>query len=145
MRYVFAATDAEFNRIFNDTAEIVEFANDAEEQAYVASDEQLIQLIKDAVDRELGLVNCAHVHHIEDWWPNHTRYVECNLAVFDETLRSALQSLLHGEYEPWRIQIVVYRDMMLGATQVGSMVLNAGWTLVDRRLYDELRTSGKIA
>jgi hypothetical protein len=143
MRYVVAESDAEFNRVFEDTGRYVTFADSAEEESYVSHDRSFIELIKDVFARLLGPLNDDQVHQNEDWWPNHTRYVDCNLTVFNEHLQRALHSLLCGEYEGWRIQIVVYRDMLDGATQVGSMVLYSDWALVDRQLYDELKNCRK--
>ncbi|HUE74751.1 MAG TPA: hypothetical protein VMP01_28035 [Pirellulaceae bacterium] len=131
MRYVIAETDDQFDRIFHDTGVIAEFANEEQEKKYMDVDSALIEAIKNTC-QELVTDNEEVVHHIEDWWPNHTRYVECSVSAFDVRLIRSLHALLIGKYDCWRIQIVVYE----GGTQIGSIVIGSQWSLVDRALFE---------
>jgi hypothetical protein len=130
-------TDAQFNRVFKETANIATFESERDEQEYERRDAVLIEAIKAACADVLGPKLSDSVHHLEDWWPNHTRYIDCNQSVFSAPLVQSLRSLLNGDYRSYRIQIVVYRDMMEGETMLGSLVLYREWALADRALYDE--------
>lgn len=135
MRYVIAETNEEFDRIFRDTAVIAEFADEPDEEEYVSADSALIEEIKRTSFRLLPKHE-ELVHHIEDWWPNHTRYVECSWSAFDLRMIRGLQALLSGRFEGWRIQIVVYENMYEGSSQIGSIVIASDWSLIDRALFD---------
>ncbi len=143
MRYIVAEQDSDFDRIFKETVLIAEFATDSDEKLYEQRDSSLIELIWEVCNRVIDPNERGGIHIIEDWWPDHTRHLDCNLSALSERLENKLQSLLRGTYQSWRIQIVVYRDMMVGATQVGSLVLYSDRALIDRGLYDKLNFVGR--
>ncbi len=41
-----------------------------------------------------------------------------------------------GEYSEWRIQAVVYQDIMNGHTMIGSIAIWSDKLLIDRKLYE---------
>jgi hypothetical protein len=54
----------------------------------------------------------------------------------------ALRGLLVGEFDEWRIQVVVYRDMMKGETMIGSLLIWRDKLIIDKALYKWMRHEG---
>jgi hypothetical protein len=138
-RMVVAESDKEFDRRFRETSCVVSFEGEADEAAYVLKDSRLIELIGKECSSFLSRDELKQVHQVEDWWPSQTRYVDCNAEVFSAEFVDRLRGLLQGPYDGWRIQVVVYEDMMKGATMIGSVVIHAEWLLIDRELLPYLR------
>ena len=104
-----------------DESTTVKFANKQEEDRYVALDTELIERIKQVFE-SFGVREGKDVHHIEDWWPNHLRGVECDPSHFRADLLGQLQALLTGEFASWRIIIHFYRGLS-GSADCGSSLL----------------------
>ena len=125
-------TAEESDRAFGEDALIAEFENDAEESAYEKLDSFLIALIKRKCEEVLGDNAATHTHHVEDWWPNHTRYVYVSIAHCSRELILALHSLLSEEFENYRIQLLADSDLSAEeSTQIGAMVIYADRILVE--------------
>jgi hypothetical protein len=134
-----AATDAVFDQLFRAETLEAELPDAAAREEYVERDAVLTRSII-AVGKRLFDPAFAerHIYAGDNWWPNHTRYVDasidaCTQAYFDE-----LRVLLTGDYERWRIQVVVSGDPLDGKTMVGSIAIEADRLLVDRALYGVL-------
>ena len=83
----------------------------------------LVHLIRREVQRCFGTDKEQQVFVGDDWWPNHTRYIEaipdyCTAAFF-----TALRRLLTDDYKSYRIQVCVWRDLLDEKSFIGSMVL----------------------
>ena len=126
----------EFDKIFREEAVITEFSSSEEEAQYERRDSALIRLIR----REIRL----HPHRnadqqpfvSDDWWPNHTRYIEVMPEHCTAAFLSALGRLLKNDYKDYRIQICVYEDMTNGATYIGSMALYKDRVLIEKKLHE---------
>lgn len=132
------ATGDEFDELFNADACIAFFSSPKDEEAYAIRDEFLIHLIRNLIVGHFGSDSDAGPHQNEDWWPNHTRYLEmvpsqCTLAFL-----SALHELLTVEFADYRIQICVYEDVMEGTTNIGSMVLYTARVVAEQKLAEWL-------
>jgi hypothetical protein len=121
----------------SDEAAVVTFANQQEEERYVALDSQLIESIK-RVYESFGVREGNGVHHIEDWWRNHLRGVECDPAHFRSELPARLQALLTGEWARWRIIIHYFRGLS-GAADCGSALVLPDRILATKGLKSDLR------
>jgi len=123
-----------FNIAFDQDAYIAEFTSSGEEAAYERQDSFLIYLIKRACREMLGVEADRHVHHLEDWWPNHTRYVYFSRAYVTWPLVEKLRSLLTDDFELWRIQVVVSEDLTAAVgedIEVGSLVIYCDRIVMD--------------
>jgi len=131
-------TPKNFDQLFSDEALIAEFATAAEEEEYEKLDSFLIHLIQTVVTRHFGSGESNQPHVGEDWWPNHTRYIDTNTAQFKVGFLSDLHQLLTDDYENYRFQICVYEDMMEGASYVGSMALYSDRFVIEENLNKAL-------
>jgi hypothetical protein len=130
-----------FDELFKDEALIAEFASADDETAYERRDAFLIHLIRREAKRHFG-ANEEHQPFVgDDWWPNHTRYMDATPAHCTAAFLTALRSLLTDEYKDYRIQICVYGDVMEGKTYIGSMALYADRVLIEKRLHELLGSS----
>lgn len=116
----------QFDAAFDQDACIAELTSPEEETAYERQDSFLIHLIKRACREVLGVLADRHVHHLEDWWPNHTRYVYVSRAYATWQLIEKLRSLLTDDFGAWRIQVVVSENLTADVgedIEVGSLVI----------------------
>ncbi len=129
---------AKFKSLFDQEVKIAEFTSVHEKSAYEKRDSFLIHLIKRSIAEHFEQGDDGP-YVLEDWWPDHTRYLE--LAPLHTTKRflTSLHDLLTEEFAHWRIQLCVYEDSTLGDTYIGSMVLYADHILVETKLDKRLR------
>ncbi len=96
---------------------IAEFSSKEEEVAYEKLDAFLTHLIKKRLEEQTGYSEDETWHVNEDWWPNHSRFVEINTKQCTLPLLTILHELLTEEFMVWRIIVWwVYDDMFNGAT-----------------------------
>ena len=127
------------DQVFNDDALIAEFATDSDEASYEKHDSFLIVLIKRACKDVLGPIADVHTYHIEDWWPNHTRYISVSADHCTRQLIMALHSLLTGEFLSYRIQVIVDADLSVdGSPEIGALTIYADRIIVEDRLNETL-------
>jgi hypothetical protein len=98
----------------------------------------LIHLIKRIVEESLGARSERMPCVVEDWWPNHTRYIELELAQCTVPFLEALHALLADEFRNYRIQLCVYEDQMKGTTYIGSLALYADNIVIEDELNKRL-------
>ncbi len=138
-------TPEKFDRLFENTAIIAEFATPEAEDEYVKRDSFLIHLIQEVTKTHFGSDEENRPHIMEDWWPNYTRYIDASLTQFRAAYLVDLYQLLADEYQDYRIQICVYGDSMEGSTYVGSMVLRSDSITVEKALNTLLQKETKKA
>lgn len=115
--------ETEFDEIFERTAVIADLKSEQDEEAYVRLDQEMIDRIAaicssiSAPDQDLTF------QQLEDWWPNHTRYLYVAISCFSGHLLRLLHQLIR-ERPDWRIQVVVVTDEM-PYEQVGMALLTA--------------------
>jgi hypothetical protein len=124
------------DEVSNPTA-VVKFSNQQEEDGYVALDTRLIESIK-RVYESFGIEEGKGVHHIEDWWRNHLRGVECDPLHFRADILTELQTLLTGACACWRIVIHYYRGMS-GAAGCGCVLVLRDRILASKELKSYLK------
>ena len=113
---------------------IAEFSSKEEEVAYEKLDAFLTHLIKKRLEEQTGYSEDETWHVNEDWWPNHSRFVEINTKQCTLPLLTILHELLTEEFMVWRIIVWVYDDMFNGATNRGSVVLYADCVVIETEL-----------
>ena len=133
----------EFDKRFQDEALIAEFSSPQEEEAYERRDASLIRLIRKEIRQHFGRNAKRQPYVLDDWWPNHTRYIDVTPAHCTAAFLIALRRLLNNEYKDFRIQICVYEDMMDGKTYIGSMALHKDRVLIERKLHTLLQSSAE--
>jgi hypothetical protein len=74
----------------------------------------------------------------DDWWPNHTRYLDLTPDHCTPEFLTGLRSLLEDDYRGCRIQLCVYADRDDGKSYIGSMALSANRVLIEQKLRDLL-------
>lgn len=131
-------TPEKFDDLFNEDAQIAEFSSPAEEEAYERRDAFLIHLIKKLVAEQFGSDADRTPHIVEDWWPNHTRYLEMVPRQCSKPFLQSLHELLTDEFANYRVQICVYENMFKGSTYIGSMVIYADRIVIESALSDRL-------
>lgn len=131
-------THEKFDELIDEGAKIAEFSSPAEEAAYERRDSFLIHLIKRLVNEHFSLVADSTPYVLEDWWPNHTRYLDMVPGQCTLPFLQALHELLTGEFSAYRIQICVYEDPMEGTTYIGSIMLYADRLIIETALDDRL-------
>ena len=125
----------EFDKAFQEEALIAEFSSSEDEDEYERRDSLLIRLIRKEVRQHFGRNAKQQPHLIDDWWPNHTRYIEATPAHCTAAFLTALGRLLNNDYKDYRIQICVYEDTMDGTTYIGSMALYKDRVLIEKKLH----------
>jgi hypothetical protein len=129
----------EFDALFESEANIAEFSSKGEEIAYEKKTAFLTYLIRQRASEQFGPGD-ETCFLIDDWWPNHSRYVELAVSRFTLPFLTALHDLLADEFAKWRIQICVYGDTLEatlhGSTLRGSMVIYADRIVIEARLRD---------
>jgi hypothetical protein len=128
----------QFDKRFNDEANIADFASDQDESDYVERDSFLVYLIKREVQKHFGSDAADSVHILEDWWPNHTRYLDMTPLQCTPAFLIDVHTLLVGDFSDYRVQICVYGDILAGASIVGAMVMYTNRIVIEQRLYDVL-------
>ena len=131
-----------FDECFREEALIAELSSPREEAAYERRDSSLIRLIRKEVREHFGRNQKQQPHVGDDWWPDHTRYIEARPAHCTAAFLTALCQLLKDDYKDYRIQICVYEDTMEGTTYIGSMALYSNRVLIEKRLHKLLQSSG---
>jgi hypothetical protein len=121
----------------SDEAAIVRFATEQEKERYVALDTQLIEKIK-YVYESFSIREGDGVHHIEDWWHNHLRGVECDPMHFRIDILARLQELLTGDWARWRI-IIHYYGGLSGAAACGSALVLSDRVLATTEMKGHLK------
>jgi hypothetical protein len=124
----------EFDRIFKEETLVAEFSSTKEEDEYERKDSALIRLIRKEIRIHFGRKKDSP-YVLDDWWPNHTRYIEVTPAHCTAAFLTALGRLLNNDYKDYRIQICVYEDAMDGSTYIGSMALYKDRVLIEKKLY----------
>jgi hypothetical protein len=125
----------EFDQVFREQALIAEFSSTEEEEEYERRDSALIRLIRKETRRHFGRNEEQQPYITDDWWPNHTRYIEATPAHCTAAFLDALVRLLNNDYPHYRIQICVYEEAMNGATYIGSMALYKDRVLIEEKLH----------
>ena len=129
----------EFDRVFREEALIAEFSSSQEEEEYERRDSSLICLIRSEVRLHFR-GNAEQPFVGDDWWPNHTRYIDVTPAHCTAVFLSALSRLLNNNYKDYRIQICVYEHTTNGGTYIGSMALYNDRVLIEKQLHALFRT-----
>ena len=132
----------EFGKLFREESHIAEFASTDDENAYAKRDAFLVHLIRREVQRHFGTDEDKQLFVGDDWWPNHTRYIEAIPVYCTSSFFAALRRLLTDEYKSYRIQVCVWRDLMDEKSLIGSMVLYAERVLIEKRLHELLKREG---
>ena len=125
---------------FSDDALIANFDTDSQESAYEKHDSLLIVLIKRVCREILGDESDVHSYHIEDWWPNHTRYISVSADYCTRGLIVALNSLLTDEFSNYRIQVIVDSDLSVdGSPELGALTIYADRIIVEDPVNERLK------
>ena len=125
----------EFDKAFKEEALIAEFASSREEEAYERKDAALIRRIRKEIRQHFGRNAKQQPYVLDDWWPNHTRYIDVTPAHCTPAFLIALRQLLNDKHKDFRIQICVYEDYMEGTTYIGSMALYRDRVLIEKKLH----------
>ena len=132
-------SEEESDRAFEDDALIANFESESEEIAYEKLDAFLIMAIKRACTDVLGQDAEDHVYHLEDWWPNHTRYLSVSADYCSCDLIVKLHSLLTEEFSLYRIQLVVDSNLTVeGSPEIGAMTIYSDRIVVEKSVSDRL-------
>ncbi|MEO0477816.1 MAG: hypothetical protein AAF085_17885 [Planctomycetota bacterium] len=124
----------EFEQRFSAEVRRAEFSDTSEEEAYERRDRALVGSIKHVCENHVGVTSQRHVHHNEDWWPDHTRGVKVAAHVCDGSLLRELQQLLIDDFPEFRIQFVVYNDVSSSSsTHLGSICLTPAACFAEER------------
>ena len=126
----------EFDKVFREEAVIAEFSSSEEEEEYERRDSSLIRLIRKEIRRHFRRNADQQPFVSDDWWPNHTRYIEVTPEHCTAAFLNALARLLDNDFKDYRIQICVYEDVTNGATYIGSMALYKDRVLIEKKLED---------
>jgi hypothetical protein len=134
----------EFDRAFSDDADIVEFVSEAEETDYEKHDSFLIELIKQVCSSVLDDSADVHTHHLEDWWPNRTRYLYVSSEFCTQQLLAKLHGLLTDEFAAYRIQVLVNEDLTLDSgREIGALVIYADRIVVEHDVATRCGLDGR--
>ncbi len=139
---IVAQNDAVFDALFYESALVAAFLSASDYGRFSDKNRRLTHALEAIVSR-LYPSDLAedHIGVGYDWWPDHTRFVECDVHCFNQQFFEA-RALLAGEYDEWRVQIMVYDDVMDGTTPIGAVVVWARQLLVDRKLWDWMSGQG---
>ena len=133
----------QFDRLFRDEAIIATFASDEDEADYERRDSFLIHLIRRVVERHFGPASEHTPHVVDDWWPNHTRYLDLSRDHCTPGFLADLHALLSDEYHDWRIQVCVYEDHVEGESYIGSSAIYQNRVLIERKLHALIGSSSE--
>jgi hypothetical protein len=134
---IVAEKDEDFSKLLQKSALIAKFLTGADSERFSQKNDRLRQHIENACHKILGTEGMeAHAYIGYDWWPDHTRHVELDAHSFQQPLFQAIHALLVDEFDEWRIQVVVYREIIDGTTMIGSVLIWSDKLIVDRALYD---------
>lgn len=122
MKYQSIKRGQVFNDYFIESANIIDFQNDEEEDAYETRDSEFIEVIKNACSKTINIDQIEYVEHLEDWWPNHTRYVYLGSKYLNKQFLESLQNLIKSPYENYRIQVVIGEEKVEGE-ELGSLII----------------------
>lgn len=128
----------QFDQLFGEQALIAEFANESEETEYEQRDSFLIHLIRNEAAKQFGPASDESPFVGDDWWPNHTRYLDVTPDHCTPDFLTGLRTLLADDYRDYRIQLCVYADRDDGKSYIGSMALSADHVLIEQKLWDLL-------
>lgn len=138
---VVAETDTDFDALLRHSAMIAAFLTGADSDRFSEKNGRLRNAMEISVIAHLGDDLAESDTHLNyDWWPDHTRTIEISERVFRFEMFELLRSLLTGEFDEWRIQVVVYADIMKGTTMIGSILIWWDKLIVDRKLFDWMQT-----
>ncbi len=132
--YVPIKGDKQWKQAVDDDAYVVSFTSTADEELYIGKDERLNRGIINVVERLFGIGKRDKVFIDDAWWPNQSRYLYVATPVLSHELVELLRRLLRGEHERWRIQLLVYGDILDGKTEVGGIMIHADKVLVERAI-----------
>jgi len=133
-------TPKEFDKIFREEAVIAEFSSSEEEEEYEKRDSSLIRLMRKEIRLHVRPNAEQQPFVSDDWWPNHTRYIEVTPEHCTTAFLNALSRLLNNDFKDYRIQICVYEDVRNGATYIGSMALYNDRVLIEKKLHALFQT-----
>src|SRR6185369_10848465 len=133
-------TPKEFDKIFREEAVIAEFSSSEEEEEYEKRDSSLIRLMRKEIRLHVRPNAEQQPFVSDDWWPNHTRYIEVTPEHCTAAFLNALSRLLNNDFKDYRIQICVYEDVTNGATYIGSMALYHDRVLIEKKLHALFQT-----
>ena len=140
---IVASTEADFDALFGETALIAVFMTAADYDQFSDKNMHLTDEMEAIVARLYQKPFAdEHIGVGYDWWPDHTRHLECDVHCFNQDLFDAVGALLANEYDEWRIQVVVYEDVMDGNTMIGSVAIWSNKFLIHRRLYEWMIDNG---
>jgi len=126
-----------FDDLFASEADIVDLDDEDSESAYESLDSQLIEHINQALAAiypQDSAGKAERPYQLEDWWPNHTRYLDvCRRHLIPELLPT-LHGLLSEPFHHYRIQLVVYEDSQDGESYIGSIALYRNHMIAEKRL-----------
>jgi hypothetical protein len=123
------------------SAMIAEFLTAADSERFSDKNDRLREGMEKGLAAHLGDELAESDTHLNyDWWPDHTRPVEISERAFTFASFEILRSLLTGEFDEWRIQAVVYTDIMEGTTFIGSVLIWSDKLIVRRELFDWMET-----
>ena len=128
-------TPKEFDKVFKEETLVAEFSSADDEEEYVRRDSALIRLIRKDIRQHFGRNAERQPYVLDDWWPNHTRYIDATPEHCTAAFLIALRGLLKDDYKNYRIQICVYKDPMDGTTYIGSMALHKDRVLIEKKLH----------
>lgn len=127
-----------FDDLFYKDALIAEFASESDEHAYERRDSFLIYLINQVVQQTFNPEDLDSLFVGDNWWPNHTRYIEAALDQCSPQFLTALRALLTNDFAAYRIQICVYVSLSDPGEYIGSMALYADRLVIESKLLDAL-------
>lgn len=140
---IVAETGADFNALLERSAMIAEFLTGTDSQRFADKNDRLREAMEKAVVSHLGETLAGSDTHFNwDWWPDHTRPIEITEKAFTFATFELLRSLLAGEFDEWRIQAVVYTDIMDGHTFLGSVLFWRDKLVVNRELFQRMEANG---
>jgi len=133
---IVAETRGDFDALLTRSAMIAEFLTGADSERFSDKNDRLREAMERAAASHLGdALAESDTHFNWDWWPDHTRPIEISEKAFTFEMFELLRSLLAGEFDEWRIQAVVYGDVMDGHTLDGSVLLWKDKLILDREMF----------
>lgn len=132
-------SEAEFEQLLSSDAVIAEFATPEEEEAYEKRDSFLIHLIQDVVRSHFGSGDDIPLV-LEDWWPDHTRFLalerrHCVRPFFDQ-----LADLLDDDFPGYRILLRASDDVSAaGSQEIGACCIYSDRVVLTERLHELIR------
>ena len=112
----------DFEEYFSQSAKVVSFNSDEEENEYEAKDYKFMEIIKAHCTEIIGGNHEKYIDHIDDWGPNHTRCIYVGTKVINKAFIESLQNLFKPPYESFRILVVVLQGTIRGM-ELGSFII----------------------